>query len=256
MTEKEYRGGIYKIENLINGKFYIGSTYNLRKRESQHWSKLKLNNHLNKKLQNSYNKYGKSNFKFEVLQYCDIDSLLEMEQFYINKLNPFFNIRLFVESNRGIKTSDETKDKLRKAHKYKGGKSIIALNINGDFIKEYSSISLAVDDLFNPLNKIKKDYLRNKISRILNAHSRKGLKGYTFVYKYLYDKNKDYKVIDNRRKSKIKKEILQYDLNNNLLNKFPSISEASRTLGKGHTSICNNLSGLAKSAYDYIWKYA
>jgi len=36
--------GIYKITNIINGKFYIGSAISFRTRYNQHLSKLNLKN--------------------------------------------------------------------------------------------------------------------------------------------------------------------------------------------------------------------
>ena len=58
--------GIYKITNNINNKFYIGSSKNITKRFKEHKWRLKNNKHPNNKLQNSWNKYGEENFKFEV----------------------------------------------------------------------------------------------------------------------------------------------------------------------------------------------
>jgi hypothetical protein len=53
--------GIYKIENLIDGKTYIGSSVNLESREYKHFWMLERGSHDNIHLQNSYNKFGKGN---------------------------------------------------------------------------------------------------------------------------------------------------------------------------------------------------
>ena len=37
-------------------------------------------------------KYGFSNFKLEILEYCDLDNVIEREQYYINLLKPEYNI--------------------------------------------------------------------------------------------------------------------------------------------------------------------
>lgn len=79
--------GIYYIENLINNKKYIGKSINIREREKYHFRKLKKNKHVNKYLQNSWNRYGKENFSFSVLEECDIENLNEKEKYWINKLN-------------------------------------------------------------------------------------------------------------------------------------------------------------------------
>lgn len=87
--------GIYKIEsNNDLSKFYIGSSVNITKRWGEHLSALNSNRHFNYKLQDYYNKYPNENFKFSILEECSIDNLLKREQFYIDKLEPYFNIRL------------------------------------------------------------------------------------------------------------------------------------------------------------------
>lgn len=78
--------GIYLIRNIINNKCYIGSSYHTDKREKEHFGRLYNNKHHNIHLQNSYNKYGKDNFKFYVIEIVDEKDfnknfLLEREQY-------------------------------------------------------------------------------------------------------------------------------------------------------------------------------
>ena len=77
--------GIYMIKNNINGNFYIGSSKDIKKRWYAHKSTLKLNKHMNIYLQRSYNKYGKENFSYVLLEKTDIDNLLLKEQEYLDK---------------------------------------------------------------------------------------------------------------------------------------------------------------------------
>jgi group I intron endonuclease len=81
--------GIYRILNISNGKIYIGSSINLTKRKSRHFKDLLYKRHKNKHLQSSYDKYGASNFCFQIIEYCDKKSLLQREQFYLDTLKPF-----------------------------------------------------------------------------------------------------------------------------------------------------------------------
>ena len=81
------KSGIYQIRNLVNNKIYVGSASDFYERKSQHFSLLKYGKH-NQKLQNSYNKYGKDNFVFEVIEFVeDKNKLLEYEQYWIDKFN-------------------------------------------------------------------------------------------------------------------------------------------------------------------------
>jgi group I intron endonuclease len=60
--------GIYKIINVVNNKFYIGSAVNLSRRRARHFSELRNNRHNNGKLQNAWNKYGEQAFTFVVVE--------------------------------------------------------------------------------------------------------------------------------------------------------------------------------------------
>lgn len=71
---------IYKIQNKVNNKVYIGSTNNFKSRISTHKRELKNNKHHSKKLQNSYNFYGVRGFVFEVLE--DLTGVVTREELY------------------------------------------------------------------------------------------------------------------------------------------------------------------------------
>ena len=59
---------IYRITNMENGKFYIGSAESFARREWQHKYDLKRNTHKNPHLQASWNKHGEDMFVFEVVE--------------------------------------------------------------------------------------------------------------------------------------------------------------------------------------------
>lgn len=59
---------IYKIRNVVNGKFYVGSTADTRERFRTHRNRLRNNKHHCLHLQASWNKYGEDCFKFEVVE--------------------------------------------------------------------------------------------------------------------------------------------------------------------------------------------
>jgi group I intron endonuclease len=82
-------GHIYKIENTLNGKVYIGQTIQSpSKRMWSHFSTLRKGIHKNQHLQNSFNKYGEPNFKFTVLNYAtNKETLDKLESNYIKKYN-------------------------------------------------------------------------------------------------------------------------------------------------------------------------
>jgi len=76
--------GIYRIKNNINEKCYYGSSKNIEKRWKTHLNQLINGKHINCILQNVWNKYGKDNFIFEIVEECELENLFETEQKYID----------------------------------------------------------------------------------------------------------------------------------------------------------------------------
>lgn len=59
---------IYKIINVVNNKFYVGSAVNYEKRKARHLWRLRRGDHANKHLQAAWNLYGEKAFLFAVVQ--------------------------------------------------------------------------------------------------------------------------------------------------------------------------------------------
>jgi group I intron endonuclease len=113
-------GGIYEIRNLVNNKTYIGQGSNLRKRKNGHFGELRRNEHDNKYLQRSYNMYGKENFVFNILLYCEPEEMTYYEQLLVDIRQPEYNNRrICVDSNFGCKFSDESRKNMSEAAKGK-----------------------------------------------------------------------------------------------------------------------------------------
>ena len=60
--------GIYKIINVVNNKFYVGSAVDFTARKRRHWWALRSQRHANKYLQAAWNKYGEESFKFLIVE--------------------------------------------------------------------------------------------------------------------------------------------------------------------------------------------
>jgi len=124
MSKINLNCGIYQIRNLITGYCLTGQSTRLKKRPSEHWNDLKNNRHDNDHFQRSYNRHGKEFFVFEILMYCNPEDLTYYEQLFydIDKAHGLsYNIRKCVDSNRGLKCKEETKNKISKAQKGKNG---------------------------------------------------------------------------------------------------------------------------------------
>ena len=114
--------GVYKVTCLKDGKFYIGSSVNIKGRFRYHKASLSLGCHKNRHLQKAWNIYGENNFRFEIIEYLpDKKKTKEREQYWIDKTRCFdrkigFNICPKVGSSFGVKRTEKFKNKIRLAN--------------------------------------------------------------------------------------------------------------------------------------------
>ena len=108
--------GIYQIKNTLNGKCYIGSAVNLRKRWRDHLRDLCRGEHFNHHLQAAFDKYGEGVFIFKTLERIEPKMLLEREQHYLDTLKPEYNISPTAGSPLGVRHTDEARANMSTAH--------------------------------------------------------------------------------------------------------------------------------------------
>lgn len=230
---------IYGIKNIITNKWYIGSCTSLRDRIHRHWYHLIHNSHHSIKLQRSFNNYGIDNFEIIVLRELkdtELNIRFDIENQIIENLDSIkngYNIIPATPNFIKFSQSKEAKEKAGKTH----WKSVIAINrFTNNIHKLYKSISEAAKDLKLETTNISQ-VCKNKL---------RFLSDYVFVYKEDYDNSKDYRALaafnkgvpkseETKRKMRLSaarsKQVFKYDLNNNLLCKYPSRSEAERQEG-------------------------
>jgi group I intron endonuclease len=111
------KSGVYQISFEQSDKKYIGSTMNLNRRRIRHLASLRHGAHGSTSLQKAFNEYGEKSFDFKVLLLCDPINCSLFEQRIVDAMRPeqLYNIRRQVNSNFGIKFSDEVKEKVRRA---------------------------------------------------------------------------------------------------------------------------------------------
>ena len=155
--------GVYMIINNVNLKVYVGSSVELNKRKIKHFSQLKNNTHHNRYLQNSYNKYGKENFSFIILEdNINKEELFKKESEWIfqkDSLNPLkgYNLDIPQKDERLSLSPEILQNKIIKAYnQWYGDNPIISLEefLNGKRAKD-------LIEKLGPQNK-KKVYAFNK----------------------------------------------------------------------------------------------
>lgn len=107
--------GIYEILHVDSGKRYIGSAKNFQKRWNIHRHHLRQGTHHSPHLQRSWSKYGDSGFEFSILEKCQADHLLLLEQVWMDWCKPEFNVCPKAHNTSGRKFSEETKQKMSAA---------------------------------------------------------------------------------------------------------------------------------------------
>lgn len=112
--------GIYVIQNKITGDCYFGQSVNVYKRLNGHLVCLTQGHHDNSRLLHAFSKYGRDNFIFAVILYCEQSELTHYEQLCVDTFQSTYNLsRECVNSRKGMKSSEETKRKLREAWKHR-----------------------------------------------------------------------------------------------------------------------------------------
>lgn len=112
--------GIYGIQNTVTDEWYVGQSANILKRRGTHIRNLLANKHENKHLQRSFNKYGKENFCFQILEHCSIEELNDCETKWIMEKDSKchgFNMTEGGDGIRGFCFSDEVKAKMSQIHR-------------------------------------------------------------------------------------------------------------------------------------------
>jgi group I intron endonuclease len=115
---REYYSGIYHITLIPSGKQYIGSAINIDRRFSEHRNRLRSGRHENLHLQNAWNKYGEDSFIFGVLEtITDKRELVSREQYYIDTIQPEFNMCSTAGSTLGRRHSEDACAKMSASRK-------------------------------------------------------------------------------------------------------------------------------------------
>lgn len=227
------KSGIYKITNLLNDKFYIGSTCNFKDRKSKHKNR-KSNTIISRAIQ----KYGWDNFKFEIIEYCDVDKLIERESYYFELLQPFkenngYNILRNPIKNGWVDAKHTEESKMKMSESRKG---IIPWNKGKKGVQECSDET-----------------------RKLYSEQRKGEKNSFYGKKHSKETIKHLKEIAKQRDmSHCNKKVVQLDkITGEIIKIWDSISDAAdQVLGnKKNSRISAVCRGRAKSAGGFRWLY-
>ena len=118
LKENSKKSGVYRFINLSSNKSYVGSSIKLNIRFLQYYNIIFLAKYSKSSLiYKALLKYGFSKFSLEILEYCDPSILLEREQYYIDLLQPEYNLLKIAGSRLGKIHTKETIEKLKNIKK-------------------------------------------------------------------------------------------------------------------------------------------
>lgn len=206
--------GIYLI--MAEHREYVGSSKNILKRWKDHKRSLENNKHHNSTFQNIFNKYGKSIFDCYLITSCKEEELEDFENYYINLINPFIN---HIRDVKKIVWDDRYKKNFKEAmiKRFINGfeapnkKKVYQYNLNGSFIKEFSS----VEDAHKYFN--------------IKAGIHYAARNNGFSNGYIWSYNK-HDIISIKEKKYVKSPVIQLDLNDKEIKNWKSITEAQNEL--------------------------
>ena len=225
--------GIYKITNLINGKIYIGQSIDIERR---FWDHRCISHESNRHLKHALQKYGKENFKYEVLEECQESELDVRERYYIETLKPEYNV-----TNGGQDSLRRYPEEVREK------------------ISEKSK---------EQWNNMTDEERQRRISHNLTGHRR----GYTMSEETkakIRDKNlgkkQSLETIEKRKQTMLKKKQNGYRQTNSSHMKkvkcietdevFKSVKDAAESIGANPSSVSSMLKGRQKTVRGFHFEY-
>lgn len=247
--------GIYSITNLVNNMIYIGQSVDVQSRWNTHKNDLNKNKHDNSYLQRSWNKYGKDNFEFNILEKCDRSELDKKEKYYIGFFNSNDDILGYNLTSGGETYIVNKKSSRARGEKY--SRRVLQFDLNGEFIKEHINAMRVAEELEKPDVGIY-DCLNGNINH---------------AYGYLWRFKEECEFIDGKYKIKLPEKcilqdvpVVQISKNGEYINRFNNCVDASLYISNNSSNkniksiesvirACCKLYGNCKSASGFYWMF-
>lgn len=242
--------GIYCIENIVNGKNYIGQSKNIKQRWRTHKSALNNNYHNNYILQKEWNEYGEDNFNFYILDECEKHELDSKEIYYIKLFKTFAydemsnGYNLSTGGEHFVEVNDFTKQKLRESQK---SIPILQINFDGNIVNVWKYGAREASKKLN--------FSQSCIHACLSG-TRKTYKNYIWIKCENYNEDTfDLSYYVDKNNKITHKKIKQYDTYGKLLNIWDSAYIAAKTLNIDVSNIIKVCKRKRKQYNNYFWCY-
>ena len=224
--------GIYLVTNKLNGHQYVGQSVNIKRRWMKHKCPSSITN--DRIINKAYRKYGFDNFDYQVIEECSEEMLDEREKYWINNLNPVYNMNEGGTGNKGHHHSESVKKILSNKSKAQWENSSAeekAKRIANNLIGPRKGHKVSIETR----SKLRNANIGKKASEETKRKISLSLKG------------------KNDNKSHFKTIVALK--NNNAVAIFFSVQFAGEFLKTHPSSISKVLKGERKQACGYYWKY-
>lgn len=266
----KYVSAVYKITNEQNGKVYIGGSSRLRDRRQQHKWNLQHGVHSNKAMQEDYNNYPDS-FRFDVIEYCSEEDLVDMERKYIaeyDAMNPTHGYNRESGGNAEKTISDETK-KIWSDHRSNGGAGMFGKHHTEEARRKISEANMGRHLSEESIKKMAETKRGKKMSDEARQHMSESRKGRKATPKMLaaLEKARSCRVYseESRKRMSVARKGKYMGAENKYHKDvicietgelFHGVNEAGRQKGVSATHITAACKGKRNVAGGFHWKYA
>lgn len=100
LEDNKTKAGVYRWVNKLNGASYVGSSINLRRRILEYFDPKTLTRS-DMVITRAILKHKHVNFCLEILEYCTAKECIEREQYYLDILQPEYNVLKIAGSSVG-----------------------------------------------------------------------------------------------------------------------------------------------------------
>jgi group I intron endonuclease len=280
---------IYKATSATTGKVYIGqTTQTLQERINQHNSHA-FGHQYNYHFHNAIRKYGADDFSYEIIEdnIKSVETLNERERYWISYYNSYYdgynstmggegrvcrddelivklfkdgyttqeiceitgyNRRTVYKGYRAMALTEENNRRKAERTRQRCARAVEQYTIDGELIRVWSSATECGKALGS----------QSLISAICRQEESM-LSAYGCLFKYADDPRDISEWVarlkNKKNSGRPKKEIEQYDSDNNLVCTYESASAAATALGKKDKSNICAAARKGVKAYGYYWKY-
>ncbi len=221
---------IYKYENNLNHKIYIGQTVDFKKRCREHLNASINKNHrdYNFPIHRAINIYGINNFTITVIDCCNSkEKANERERYWIKKYNSYQN---------GYNATPGGQD----GGGY-NGKQVDIYDLNGNYLMSYENAKIAAKELgisYSSLMQV----IHNKRTTCKNIQAK------------FHNDNRKISQFHSRQGGKIPIYQINKDTNN-IIKEWESATYAAKVLNLDSSSITKCLKGKLKTHGGFKWRY-